>query len=182
MIDVESRVTKLSARLGNINLDLVGSPGLRVPEVSKQVHSKAIQPDLPHVVVEPAGLLEHRILSPGPNGELVDLVVDVDEAGLLDAAAHQWENVDGAASLLRGLVDAWSPHIQDVVLGQAAVVAEDFASALVLLEPAARLEVVVGLLVDGLPFRHRVGAQSEAQVDQVEWLAPGPFLEDVVDF
>lgn len=182
MVDVEFRITELSTRLGDVHLDFLGTPGFRGTELGEQVHGEAIQTDLPHVVVEAAGLLKHGILGPGSNRDLVDLLVDIDEAGLLNAPAHARDHVHGTPRPLGRRVDGAAPDVEDVVLGQAVVVAEDVASALELLEPAAGLKVLVALLVEALPLGVRVGAQTESQVDQIEWLAPGPFLEHVVDF
>lgn len=42
--------------------------------------------------------------------------------------------------------------------------------------------VLVALFVDSVPFCLGEGADHDAHVDEVEWLAPGPVLESVVDF
>lgn len=111
---------------------------------------------------------------------LADLLLDVQEAHVLELLRVLVRVVEGLAELAGALADGGHPELG--VLGQLvrAVVGEELAGAGGLqLEPAAGGQVVVGLLEELLVVGD--AAAEFTGVDVVEGPAVGPFRFEVVD-
>lgn len=128
-----------------------------------------------------AEFLEPPLLGPGPDGDLVDFLVDVDEAGVDHVGFHAGGGLEDLAEPFRGFVDLFDPVEEVDGPGDGVVVAPHLALVVLHLQPTPRSEVVQGPPEQPGPVGH--AAAHGPAVDVVEPLAGrvGPVGLDVVD-
>jgi len=205
MVDVQAvlPLRQLPPHLGDIHPNLLGGPRLRLAILGEQPHGPALEAGAPVHAVDAAGVLVDGVLGPRADRALVQLLVDVGEAGPGDRVAHRRLRVQRPAGLLGAAQEGRAPAGEQRGRGQRAVVGEDAHVELDLFDPATGGEVagaqdvlvsgcwgeclrrsegsLVAATVQRVPLLGREGAEKETHVDQIELVAPGPVLRDVVD-
>lgn len=197
---MEPRVLELLTQLGHVYENFVLGPRLGGAEFGQQPHAPALHARQPVMEIDRAGLLVALVAGPWPNRPFIGLVLDVHEASFANGIMHRVEGVAFTTGSFTTGENVRTPGVKNVVLGQTAIVTLDTGTGFQLFDPSARLQLaickssesvdsnatasrdsLVALLVDPIPLGLVERADHDTHVNQVEGLAPGPFLEDVVD-
>lgn len=151
-----------------------------MPCVQRQ--NPALEALCPITLAPAAQLLEPLVLGPAADRPDEGVLGDVDEAGLRNPVLHVLDGVEGAPRALAQVQDARAEAVVHAVRGVGARgVGIRLHAELEVLEPAAGLEVCVGLGVESGPVGDAAG--ESADVDVVEGgEGVGPFLRGIVDF
>lgn len=159
-----------------VHLDLLLGP---MEALLEKLQTKRLQPVEQIRLAEATQHLELGVLGPGVDGQLEDLLVDVDEASLLVPALELVCDAQGFAQVHGGAVLGLGPLCEGVVRGHGAVVAVDGGHVLLGLHPAAGLEMAVGLCDDLAEVLE--AAEHDAGVDVVHGVEHPVVLVGVVD-
>lgn len=129
--------------------------------------------------LEAAQLLQRRVPGPGPQRHLHDLLLHVDEAGLLHPALVKAAHVERLAELRAHTLERLAPF--ERARHRRVVVCVDPRVILLHLDVRARLEVVVGLLVQLVPVGRAAAQRAPVDVVELADLGELPRLLVVVD-
>lgn len=132
-------------------------------------------------LTELSSLLQHRIFSPVAKWNLVHLFVDVSEACSFDTGL---EVVSGVEVLFGFPADgnkSRAPLCQKGVCRHGPVIAAIVDVDFDLLDPSAREEMLICLLVNPLPLPIGERAKHVSHMHEVEFLLIEPWFEHVVD-
>ena len=125
---------------------------MRITKLSRRKHSIALESAQHLHLLEVARLLQQQILGPISAWNLVNLLVEICEAGCGGTVFEGGLGVHVFAGFCGGGAGCGTPAADERFGGSSAIVAVEVDFGLGLLDPAAGEEVLVGLVVEVCPL------------------------------
>ena len=140
-VGVDTRIVKLLSHLREVSLDLLRAPWLWLTKAGETKHGETLHAIFQLHFVKPAGLLEHRVLSPRAMRNLIVLHLDVGKSSSPDASLHVVVCVERLAARGEGAANDLVPFRKRAIWIQRTVFGVHLQVALKLLDPSTWGEV-----------------------------------------